>query len=142
MFSRFLKSTRITGFYRNKAKNIRAACQLLVTHYRGEVPGSMADLLTLPGVARKTANVVLGNAFGNIEGFVVDPHIGRLARRFGWTKNEDPFKVEQDLMRLVPRQDWLDLSHLLIFHGRAICQTRKPLFKYLNERLVRDPALL
>lgn len=87
----------------------------------------MADLLKLPGVARKTANVVLGNAFGIIEGFVVDTHIGRLARRFGWTKNEDPVKVEQDLMRLIPRQDWLDLSHLLIFHGRAICQARKPL---------------
>ena len=118
---------RSTGFYRNKAKNIRAACQLLITNYNGEVPSTMADLLKLPGVARKTANVVLGNAFGIIEGFVVDTHIGRLARRFGWTKNEDPVKVEQDLMRLVPRQDWLDLSHLLIFHGRAICQARKPL---------------
>ena len=118
---------RSTGFYRNKAKNIRAACQLLITNYDGEVPNTMADLLKLPGVARKTANVVLGNAFGIIEGFVVDTHIGRLARRFGWTKNEDPVKVEQDLMRLVPRQDWLDLSHLLIFHGRAICQARKPL---------------
>ena len=118
---------RSTGFYRNKAKNIRAACQLLITNYDGEVPGTMADLLKLPGVARKTANVVLGNAFGIIEGFVVDTHIGRLARRFGWTTHEDPVKVEQDLMRLVPRQDWLDLSHLMIFHGRAICQSRKPL---------------
>ena len=118
---------RSTGFYRNKAKNIRAACQLLITNYDGEVPRTMADLLKLPGVARKTANVVSGNAFGIIEGFVVDTHIGRLARRFGWTKNEDPVKVEQDLMRLVPRQDWLDLSHLMIFHGRAICQARKPL---------------
>ena len=118
---------RSTGFYRNKAKNIRAACQLLITNYNGEVPDTMTDLLKLPGVARKTANVVLGNAFGIIVGFVVDTHIGRLARRFGWTKNEDPVKVEQDLMRLVPRQDWLDLSHLMIFHGRAICQSRKPL---------------
>ena len=121
------KDIRSTGFYRNKAKNIRAACQLLITNYNGEVPDTMTDLLKLPGVARKTANVVLGNAFGIIEGFVVDTHIGRLARRFGWTKNEDPVKVEQDLMRLVPRQDWLDLSHLMIFHGRAICQSRKPL---------------
>ena len=121
------KDIRSTGFYRNKAKNIRAACQLLITNYNGEVPRTMADLLKLPGVARKTANVVLGNAFGIIEGFVVDTHIGRLARRFGWTNNEDPVKVEQDLMRLVPRQDWLDLSHLMIFHGRAICQARKPL---------------
>ena len=118
---------RSTGFYRNKAKNIRAACQLLITNYNGEVPSTMVDLLKLPGVARKTANVVLGNAFGIIEGFVVDTHIGRLARRFGWTKYEDPVKVEQDLIRLVPRQDWLDLSHLMIFHGRAICQSRKPL---------------
>ena len=118
---------RSTGFYRNKAKNIRAACQLLITNYDGEVPDTMADLLKLPGVARKTANVVLGNAFGIIEGFVVDTHIGRLARRFGWTKNEDPVKVEQDLMRLLPAPDWLDLSHLMIFHGRAICHSRKPL---------------
>src|SRR5437667_1350222 len=118
---------RPTGFYRNKAKNIRAACQRLITHYDGEVPRTMADLLTLPGVARKTANVVLGNAFGIVEGFVVDTHIGRLARRFGWTANEDPVKVEQDLMRLTPREDWLDLSHLMIFHGRAICQARKQL---------------
>ena len=118
---------RSTGFYRNKAKNIDAACQRIITYYNGEVPRTMADLLTLPGVARKTANVVLGNAFGIVEGFVVDTHIGRLARRFGWTTNEDPVKVEQDLMRLVPRQDWLDLSHLMIFHGRAICQARRPL---------------
>src|SRR5574340_125410 len=118
---------RSTGFYRNKAKNIRAACQLLITNYNGEVPNSMEDLLTLPGVARKTANVVLGNAFGIVEGFVVDTHIGRLARRFGWTTHEDPVRVEQDLMRLIPQQDWLDLSHILIYHGRAICLARKPL---------------
>jgi endonuclease-3 len=118
---------RSTGFYRNKAKNIRAACQRIITYYNGEVPRTMPDLLTLPGVARKTANVVLGNAFGIVEGFVVDTHIGRLARRFGWSTDEDPVKVEQDLMRLIPREDWLDLSHLMIFHGRAICQARKPL---------------
>ena len=118
---------RSTGFYRNKAKNIRTASQILITYHHGEVPANMTDLLKLPGVARKTANVVLGNAFGIVEGFVVDTHIGRLARRFGWTENEDPVKVEHDLMRIAPRQDWLDLSHLLIFHGRAICQARKPL---------------
>ena len=118
---------RPTGFYRNKAKNIRAACQRLITNYAGEVPRTMVDLLTLPGVARKTANVVLGNAFGIVEGFVVDTHIGRLSRRFGWTTNEDPVKVEQDLMRLIPQQDWLDLSHMMIYHGRAICLARKPL---------------
>ena len=118
---------RSTGFYRNKAKNIRAASQRIITNYGGEVPRTMEDLLTLPGVGRKTANVVLGNAFGIIVGFVVDTHVGRLARRFGWTNNEDPVKVEQDLMRIVPRKDWLDLSHMMIYHGRAICIARKPL---------------
>lgn len=118
---------RSTGFYHNKAKSIRAAAQRLVTAYTGEVPQTMADLLTLAGVGRKTANVVLGNAFGIVEGFVVDTHVGRLARRFGWTTNEDPDKVEQDLMRLVPRKDWLHLAHLMILHGRAICLARTPL---------------
>jgi len=116
-----------TGFYRNKAKNIRAACQRIISVYGGEVPRTMPDLLTLPGVARKTANVVLGNAFGIIAGFTVDTHVGRLARRFGWTTNEDPVKIEQDLMRIAPEKDWLDLSHLMIFHGRAICDARRPL---------------
>ena len=115
-----------TGFYRNKAKNIRGTAQRIITNYGGEVPHTMADILTLPGVARKTANVVLGNAFGIVEGFVVDTHIGRLARRFGWTPNEDPVKVEQDLMRIVPQKEWLDLSHLMIYHGRAVCYARKP----------------
>jgi endonuclease-3 len=117
---------RSTGFYRNKAKNIRAACQRIISEYGGEVPSTMSDLLSLAGVARKTANVVLGNAFGVVIGFVVDTHVGRLSRRLGWTKNTDPVKVEQDLMRITPQQDWLDLSHLLIFHGRAICMARKP----------------
>lgn len=117
---------RSTGFYRNKARNIRAACQRIIADYGGEVPRTMAGMLSLAGVARKTANVVLGNAFGIIEGFVVDTHIGRLSRRFGWTKNEDPVKVEQDLMRIIPQQEWLDLSHLLIFHGRAVCYSRNP----------------
>lgn len=118
---------RSTGFYRNKAKNIRAACQRILSEYGGEVPRTMEGLLTLAGVARKTANVVLGNAFGIVVGFVVDTHIGRLSRRLGWTQNEDPVKVERDLMRLIPEKDWLDLSHLLIFHGRAICDARRPL---------------
>jgi endonuclease III len=118
---------RSTGFYRNKAKNIRAACQRIISEYGGEIPRTMSDLLSLAGVARKTANVVLGNAFGVVVGFVVDTHVGRLSRRLGWTKNTDPTKVEQDLMRIIPQQDWLDLSHLLIFHGRAICMARKPL---------------
>jgi endonuclease-3 len=118
---------RSTGFYRNKAKNVRAAAQRIVTDFGGEVPNTMAGLLSLAGVARKTANVVLGNAFSIVEGFVVDTHIGRLSRRLGWTKNEDPVKIEQDLMRIIPQKDWLDLSHLLIYHGRAICDARKPL---------------
>jgi endonuclease-3 len=118
---------RSTGFYRNKAKNIRATSQRLITTYGSEVPRTMKELLTLPGVARKTANVVLGNAFGIVEGFVVDTHVGRLSRRLGWTTNTDPVKVEQDLMHIIPRSDWLDLSHLLIFHGRAICDARRPL---------------
>jgi endonuclease-3 len=115
-----------TGFYRNKAKNIRAACQRLVTHYNGEVPRAMAELLTLPGVARKTANVILGNAFGIVEGVIVDTHVGRLARRFGWSQHEDADKVERELMRLLPREDWLPVAHMMIYHGRAICDARKP----------------
>ena len=116
-----------TGFYRNKARNIRAACQRIITEFGGEVPRTMPELLSLPGVARKTANVVLGNAFGIVEGFTVDTHNIRLARRFGWTTNTDATKVEQDLMRIVPKKNWFDLSHLMIFHGRAICIARKPL---------------
>jgi endonuclease III len=116
-----------TGFYRNKAKNIRAACQRIITEFGGEVPRTMPELLSLPGVARKTANVVLGNAFGIVEGFTVDTHNIRLAKRLGWTTNTDAAKVEQDLMRIVPRKDWFDLSHMLIYHGRAICVARRPL---------------
>jgi len=121
------RDIRSTGFYHNKAKNIRAAAQRIMTNYGGEVPRTMEDLVTLPGVGRKTANVVLGNAFGIVEGIVVDTHVGRLARRFGWTTNEDPVKVEQDLMRIIPRKDWLHLPYMMICHGRAICIARKPL---------------
>ena len=118
---------RSTGFYRNKAKNIRAASQRILTTYDGEVPSVMQDLLSLPGVARKTANVVLGYAFNIVVGIVVDTHVGRLSRRLGWTSSEDAVKIEQDLMRIIPREDWFDISHLLIFHGRATCLARKPL---------------
>jgi endonuclease-3 len=118
---------RPTGFYRNKARNIRTACQRILTDFDGEVPRTMIGLLSLAGVARKTANVVLGNAFGIVEGFVVDTHVGRISRRFAWTRQTDPVKVEQELMRIIPHKDWLDLSHLLIFHGRALCLARKPL---------------
>jgi len=116
-----------TGFYRNKAKNIRVTCQRIITNFGGEVPHTMPELLSLPGVARKTANVVLSNAFGIVEGFTVDTHVTRLAQRFGWTKHDDAVKIELDLMRIVPQEDWFDLSHLMIFHGRAICYARKPL---------------
>lgn len=118
---------RSTGFYRNKAKNIRAACQKILTDFGGEVPRTMAGLLSLAGVARKTANVVLGNAFGLVEGYTVDTHNIRLSRRFGWTSGEDAVKIERELMRIIPQEDWFDLSHLLIFHGRAICNARRPL---------------
>lgn len=116
-----------TGFYRNKARHIREAARLIVERYHGVVPHTMAELLTLPGVARKTANVVLGNAYGVVEGVVVDTHVGRLARRMGLSDSEDPARVEQDLMALFPQHDWLALSHTLIYHGRAICQARQPL---------------
>ena len=116
-----------TGFYRNKAKHIQAAAELIATRFGGEVPRAMADLLSLPGVARKTANVVQGNAYGIVEGVVVDTHVGRLSRRMGLTDSEDPARVEQDLMAIIPRADWLDLSHIFIYHGRALCQARKPL---------------
>ncbi|HEY8324039.1 MAG TPA: endonuclease III [Ktedonobacterales bacterium] len=116
-----------TGFYRNKAKHIREAAQMIVERYGGETPRTMDELIALPGVARKTANVVMGNAFGIVEGVVVDTHVGRLARRLGLTDSDEPVKVEQELMALLPQRDWLDLSHMLIMHGRAICQARKPL---------------
>ncbi len=116
------------GFYRNKAKNIIGAAQGIVADFAGEVPRDMASLLTLPGVARKTANVVLGNAFGINHGMVVDTHIGRLAVRLGWTDADakNATRIERDLMGLHPRAKWTDLSHLLIWHGRAICTARNP----------------
>lgn len=116
-----------TGFYRNKAKHVREASALIVERFGGAVPKAMGELTSLPGVARKTANVVMGNAYGIVEGVVVDTHVGRLSRRLGLTDSDDPVKVEQDLMALLPQADWLDLSHLMIYHGRAICQARKPL---------------
>ena len=117
---------RSTGFYRNKAKNIKAACQLIVEKYQNQVPQTMDELLTLPGVARKTANVVLGNAFGIVVGVVVDTHVNRLTHRMGLTKEKTPEKIEQDLMKLLNQNQWVDFSHILIFHGRKICSARKP----------------
>ncbi len=115
-----------TGFFRNKAKNIQAACRLIMTEFGGEVPQTMEALLTLPGVARKTANVVLANAFGIHMGVTVDTHVKRLSYRLGLTKYIDPVRVEQDLIKLLPRPDWENWSIRLIYHGRAVCNARKP----------------
>lgn len=115
-----------TGFYRNKAKHIVAASRLLMEHHGGAVPASMQELLPLPGVARKTANVVLAHAFGINAGVTVDTHVKRLANRLGLTRHTDPKRIEPDLMKLVPRPEWETLSIRLIFHGRAVCVARKP----------------
>ncbi len=115
-----------TGFFRNKAKNLQGMARRLVAGFRGEVPRTMEELTTLPGVARKTANVVLGVAYGLAEGVCVDTHVKRLAGRLGLTREQAPAKVERDLMRLLPRRDWIDISHLLIWHGRRVCAARKP----------------
>jgi len=120
------KEIQSTGFFRNKAKSIRAMAQSLIDHHGGEVPRTMDELTALAGVGRKTANVVLGNAFGIDIGVTVDTHVGRLSRRLELTAHEDPIKVEQDLMAIVPQEDWTLWSHLMIHHGRAICQARKP----------------
>ncbi|WP_043441829.1 endonuclease III [Arthrobacter sp. L77] len=116
---------RPTGFYRAKATSLLALSRRLVDEFDGQVPGTLADLVTLPGVGRKTANVVLGNAFG-IPGITVDTHFGRLARRFRWTASDDPVKVEQDVAALFERRDWTMLSHHVVFHGRRICHAKKP----------------
>jgi len=118
---------RSTGFFNQKATSIRAACQRIVEVYGGEVPGTMEDLLTLRGVARKTANIVLGNSFGIVEGIAVDTHVKRLANRIGFSNESDPVKIEQDLMRLIPREKWFSFTYVLIDHGRAICHAKKPL---------------
>jgi endonuclease-3 len=117
---------RSTGFYRNKAKNIRAMAARLLAEHHGAVPRTLASLAALPGVGRKTANVVLGNAFGLNEGVVVDTHVTRLSNRLGLTKHRDPVKIEQDLIKLFPHERWADLSHWLIWHGRRRCTARKP----------------
>ncbi len=120
------KQVKTTGFYRNKAKSLKGAAEIIAAEHQGQVPDTMDQLLKLPGVARKTANVVLGNAFGKNEGVVVDTHVGRLTNRMGLTDEKDPKKIELALMPLFPRKNWALLSHLLISHGRAICPARKP----------------
>ena len=117
---------RSTGFYRNKTKSIRGAMRAIAEEHNGKVPETMEALRALPGVGRKTANVVLGNAFGKNEGIVVDTHVARLSQRLGLTKQKDPEKIERDLMKIVPREHWTDCSHWLIWHGRRRCYARKP----------------
>ena len=117
---------RPTGFFRNKTKSIMGASKKIVEEFHGEVPKTMEELLTLPGVARKTANVVLGTAFGIAAGVVVDTHVQRLSERLDLTKNTDPKKIEQDLMKVIPQNRWILFSHQLIWHGRRVCQARKP----------------
>ncbi|HEV7869623.1 MAG TPA: endonuclease III, partial [Modestobacter sp.] len=114
-----------TGFFRAKANSVIGLGQALVERFDGVVPGRLADLVTLPGVGRKTANVVLGNAF-DVPGLTVDTHFGRLVRRFGWTMEEDPVKVEAEIAEIIPRKEWTMFSHRVIFHGRRVCHAKKP----------------
>jgi endonuclease-3 len=117
---------RTTGFFRNKAKSIRGACQLLLDEFDGKVPQTMEEILRLPGVARKTGNVVLGTAFGITSGVVVDTHISRLSFRLGLTRESDPVKIERDLMKVLSREEWIFTGHALVWHGRRVCYARKP----------------
>jgi endonuclease-3 len=119
------KDIYTSGFYHQKAKSLKAICQALVEHHGGQVPGSLEELVKLPGVGRKTANVILGNSFG-IPGIVVDTHVTRVAQRLGLTRQKDPVKIEFDLMPLIPRDRWVQFSHQLIFHGRQICTAKNP----------------
>ena len=114
------------NFYKTKAKNIQASAKMILESFSGKVPQTMDELVTLPGVARKTANIVLSNAFGINEGIAVDTHVRRLTNLLGLTKNQDPVKIERDLMAITPRAEWGNVSHLLIFHGRKVCQAKKP----------------
>jgi endonuclease-3 len=120
------RAVQTTGFFRNKAKNIKACCSELVASHGGEVPQDLETLVKLPGVGRKTANVVLGTAFGIPTGVVVDTHVGRLSKRLGLTTHNDPVKIERDLMAILPKRDWVDFSHRMIAHGRQVCVARKP----------------
>ncbi|MEO8436639.1 MAG: endonuclease III [Pyrinomonadaceae bacterium] len=121
------EDVRSTGFFRNKSKSIQGASRMLIDKYKGRVPQTMEELLELPGVARKTANVVLGNAYGISAGVVVDTHVSRLSQRLGLTRNTQPEKIELDLIALVPRKDWIQFPHLMIAHGRKVCKARRPL---------------
>jgi len=126
MPEKLAKDIHSVNFFNNKAKSINKAATMILEKFGGNVPQAMNELITLPGVARKTANIVLSSAFGINEGIAVDTHVKRLANRLGLTKNEDSVKIENDLMPITPKKEWGNLSHLLIFHGRKICQARKP----------------
>jgi len=117
---------RSTGFYHNKARNLQKCCRMLVEKYHSQVPRTMEEMLELPGVARKTANIVLNNSYGIVAGVAVDTHVRRVSQRLGLTGNEDPEKIEQDLMQITPKEKWMKLTDLLIFHGRQVCFARKP----------------
>jgi len=117
---------RSTGFYRNKARNIKKCCRMLVETFNSQVPKTIEKMFELPGVARKTANIVLSNAYGIVEGIAVDTHVRRLSKRLGLTHSEDPNKIEEDLMKIVPRDYWMRVTDLLIFHGRRVCTAKKP----------------
>jgi len=121
----FERDIKPTGFYRNKAKNILAAAKIVKEKFGGKIPRTMKEILTLPGVARKTANVVLGNAYGVVEGIAVDTHVRRFARKFDLTDHDDPAKIEQDLMQILPRSEWFNFTYRMINYGREICPARK-----------------
>ena len=121
----FQADIRPTGFFRNKAKNIIGAANMIITEYGGRLPRTMTEITKLPGVARKTANIILGNAFGVVEGIAVDTHVGRLARRLGFSSGDNPVVVERDLMALLPKDEWFRATYLLIEHGRAVCAAKK-----------------
>ena len=122
----FKDDIRSTGFFNQKTASIRGACRRIVEAYGGEVPSTMEDLITLPGVARKTANIVMGNAFGKVEGIAVDTHVRRVSNKLGFSDTQDTDKIELDLMRLIPKKKWFDFSYVIIDHGRAICHAKKP----------------
>lgn len=123
----FRRDVSSVNFYNNKARNIQATARMVLDRFHGKVPGTMEELVQLPGVARKTANIVLYNAYGITAGIAIDTHVKRLANRLGLTRHEDPVKIEKDLMAITPKSDWGDLTHMLIDHGRAVCQARKPM---------------
>ncbi|MBW1784778.1 MAG: endonuclease III [Deltaproteobacteria bacterium] len=117
---------RSTGFFRNKAKSIKESAAMIANNHSGKIPDTLAELVKLPGVGRKTASVILGTAFRKAEGIVVDTHVARLSQRLGFTNNKDAVRIEKDLMAIIPKKDWIIFSHLMISHGRAVCKARKP----------------